>query len=312
MPKHRIGFRGPVVPVNLVAPSRVVRGRLPAIEAVQDRLARQLRLDFFQYLRYGIQIQHAQTNFEPHDEVLRSFDPPVLIGIVSIVPLRGFSIIAIDGGLVGAAVDRLCGADQPSGGEPRGEFSTFETRIAHRLLNVVQESLKYAWHGVADLSIELVRTEVNTSFIAIAEAQEQLITMRLHVAMATGAGEVVVAIPYPAIEPIRDKLSTATALTEMRDQDKRYWNAQMRTALSRVPTELRAELTRVAVPIRDVDALAPGQIIPVNIPAAARVYCGDTALFEADYGSRDGKMVLRVQRFVDDTETDGDGGTDHD
>ncbi|HYW76221.1 MAG TPA: FliM/FliN family flagellar motor switch protein [Gammaproteobacteria bacterium] len=300
MPDGRVFFDGEVSPVDLAAPSRIVRGRLPAIEAIQDRLSRQLRLDLFQYLRYGVQVQHAQTNFEPHDEVMRQFSAPVLIGILSIAPLRGFSVVAIDGALVGAAVDRLCGASEPSTvyGE-RDDFSIFEMRIAKRLLGVIQESMKYAWQGVADLDVELVRTEVNTSFIAIADGQEPLITMRMRVVMATGEGEVVIAIPYPSIEPIRDKLSTAAALTELRDEDKRYWQVQMGEALARVSTPIRAELTRVTLPLTTVETLRPGQVIPIRIPPTARVYSADTALFDADFGSREGSVAVRVAHFLE-------------
>lgn len=300
MPEGRkIYFDDSAQAVDLGAPSRIVRGRLPAIEAIQDRLSRQLRLDLFQYLRYGVQIEKAQTNFEPHDEVMRHFNAPVLIGIISMAPLRGFSIIAIDGNLVGSVVDRLCGAAEPAPSENRDDFSIFEMRIARRLLGVIQDSLKYAWQGVTDLSIELVRTELNTSFIAIADAQEPLITMRMKVAMATGNGEVVIAIPYPSIEPIRDKLTTATAMTEIRDEDKRYWNTQMREALSRVGTEIRVELTRVSMQTTDAEALTPGQVIPIRVPPTARAYCGDTPLFEADFGSREGAVAVRIQNFLD-------------
>lgn len=300
MPDGHVLFDAEISPVDLVAPSRVVRGRLPAIEAIQDRLSRQLRLDLFQYLRYGVQVQHAQTNFEPHDEVLRQFAPPMLIGILSMAPLRGFSMVAIDGALVGAAVDRLCGASEPSASYgPRDDFSIFEVRIAKRLLGVVQESLKYAWQGVADLDIDLVRTEMNTSFIAIADAQEPLITMRMRVVMATGEGEVVIAVPYPSIEPIRDKLSTAAALTELRDEDKRYWQVQVREALARVTTELRVELTRMPMSATAVEALHPGQVIPIRVPPSARVYSGETALFDADFGSREDSVAIRVERFLE-------------
>lgn len=296
--RSRIYFDDQAETVDLGAPSRIVRGRLPAIEAIQDRLSRQLRLDLFQYLRYGVQVTKAQTNFEPHDEVMSRFDTPVMIGIVSMPPLRGFSIIAIDGHLIGSIVDRLCGADEPTESGYRDEFSIFETRIARRLLDVIQESIKHAWQGVADLKVELVRTELNTSFIAIADAQEPLITMRMQVSLATGDGEVVIAIPYPAIEPIRDKLSTAAAMTEIRDEDKRYWEQQMRESLSRVPVGIQVELGQLSLTAQQAENLEIGQVIPFRVPPTARAYCGDVVLFEADFGNHNGAVAARVNQFI--------------
>lgn len=297
MPKTNIRFGTNAKAVNLVAPDKIVRGRLPAIDAVQDRLARQLRVDLFQYLRYGVQVEHAETQFEPHDELLSGMGSPVLIGIVSLAPLRGFSLISVDGALVGATVDRLCGASETLDGDKHSDFSVFEARIAQRLLAVIQRSLKYAWQGVADLTVDLVRTEVNTAFIAIADAQEQLITMRLKVTMATGGGEITIAVPYPALEPIRDKLTTAGALTEIREEDKRYWHIQMQEALTRVPVRIRAELTRAEVPSGWISDLEVGQVLPIQIPDSARVYCGKTPLFDADFGARNGALAIRARHF---------------
>jgi flagellar motor switch protein FliM len=316
MHEQRLHFDIDAEPVDLGAPSRVVRGRLPAIEAIQDRLSRQLRVDLFQYLRYGLQIKQPQTNFEPHDEVIHKLSQPVLIGIVSIAPLRGFSIIAIDGALVGAAVDRLCGALEPSPPEERDEFSVFEMHIAQRLLKVIQASVKYAWQGVAELQIELVRTEVNSAFIAIADAQEPLIAMRVTVEMATGGGEIVVAIPYPAIEPIRDKLTSPAVLTEVRDEDKQYWDRQMRQATGSVPTTIRAELAQKSISTTELEALRPGQVLPIKIPSFARVYCDEKPLFAAEFGAREEMIALRVHHFINESseteyESEQCSGTQH-
>lgn len=297
MPKKSPTERQDIKTVNLAAPNRIVRGRLPAIDAVHDRLSRQLRQDLFQYLRYGIQVEHEESQFQAHDELLGQMKPPVMIGIVSLAPLRGFSLIAIDGPLVGAAVDRICGASEPEEEDGRHEFAVFETRIARQLLGVVQRSLKLAWHGVVDLDVSLVRTEVNTAFIAIADAEEQLVTMRLKATMATGGGEITVAIPYPALEPIRDRLTTASALTEIREEDKRDWQEQMQEALTRVPVRIRAELARAEVPSGWVSDLEVGQVLPIQPLKTSRVYCGKTPLFDADFGTKDGSIVIRARHF---------------
>lgn len=317
MPEQRIRFDLACEPVNLAAPSRVMGGRLPAIEAIQDRLSRQLRVDLFGYLRYGVQIKNAKTVFELHDDVMRSFKPPVLVGVVSIAPLRGFSVIAIDGSLIGAVVDRLCGASSPSANVARDDFSAFEMRIAKNLIEVIQDSLTHAWQGVASLRIELMRTEVNTSFIAIADSKEPLITMRLEVEMATGSGQIVVAIPYPAVEPIRDKLATAAALTETRDEDQRQWQWQMLGAIERASTSVRAELVNVNVPVNMIERLAPGDVLPIRVPSCAKVYAGKVPIFEADFGHRNNVMALRIKHFLDsgnaeqDSDSTGKASNEH-
>lgn len=283
--------------VDLVAPTRVVRGRLPAIEAIQDRLSRQLRADMFRELRYGVQVQDANTSFDSHDEVMRSIPAPAYVGIVSMPPLRGFSIIAIDGNLVGAVVDRLCGASEPDPEPHRPEFSQLEMRIAQRVLDVIRQSIRYAWHGVAELSVDIVRTEVNTSFIAIADGDEPLITMRMTASMASGSGQILIGTPYPAIDPIRDRLATTAAMTETPEDDKRHWERQMRRAAQGAPITIHADLARTSITSAQLARLTPGQILPLRIPATAGVYSGSHYLFDAEYGTYGDNHALRVTGF---------------
>lgn len=297
MPESRIISHHETEPVNLVAPARVVRGRLPAIEAIQDRLSRQLRADLFRELRYGVQVHDASTSFEAHDDVMSGLQSPVYVGIVSMPPLRGFSVIAIDGALAGAVVDRLCGATEPDPSPRREDFSQLEIRLAKRLMKVVTESLQFAWHGVASLQIDVVRTEMNTSFIAIADADESLIAMRMTASMATGGGQILVATPYPSIDPVRERLATTAAMTETPESDKRHWREQIKRAADEVPIELHADIAHTQVKTSLVQTLALGQIIPIRIPGQLKVYSDHTPLFEAEYGSHGDNYAVRVSRF---------------
>lgn len=284
--------------VDLTAPLHVVHGRLPAIDAIQDRFARELRADLFRYMHYGVQVSQADTRLEQHDEVMHRFTQPSLIEIVTLHPLRGFSVVAVDGGLVGAVVDRLCGADVPAPDQHAEEFSPLENRLARHLLDIVGGAVTHAWRGIQALDFNVARVERNPSFIAIADAREQLITTRVQLSLATGSGEVVVAIPYSAIEPVRDKLSTAMTLAAVRSEDRARWHTELMKTLDGAEISLRAELMRLQLPARTVSDLAVGQILSFHEPHKATVYCGEAPLFAADFGALNNNVVVRVDEFV--------------
>lgn len=291
-----------VRPLDLTAPLHVVHGRLPAIDAVQDRLARQLRASLFQYMHYGVQVKQAETHFEAHDEVMRHFPQPSLIGIVSVQPLRGFGVIAVDGDVVGAVVDRLCGADTVAHGAHGADFSPLEQRIARQMLDLVGEAVVYAWKGIEDLEFSVARIERNASFIAIADPREQLITTRITVSLATGEGDVVVAIPYSAVEPIRDRLSAAVTLTTVPSEDRKQWQRQLTAAVDGAATTLRVELARVHLSAATVAGFRAGEVIAIPKPRCARIYCGEALLLEGDFGMLEDAVVVRVKRFAATTD----------
>lgn len=295
-----------IQPLDLTAPLHVVHGRLPAIDAVQDRLSRQLRASLFQYMHYGVQVKQAETHFEAHDEVMRHFPQPSLIGIVSLTPLKGFSVVSVDGDMVGAVVDRLCGADTSGRARHGEDFSPLEQRIARQMLDIVGEAVVHAWKGIDDLEFNVARIERNASFIAIADPREQLITTRIKVSLATGEGTVVVAIPYSAVEPIRDRLSAAMTLTTMPGEDRKQWQNQLAAAVDGAETTLRVELARLRMSVAAVADLHVGQVIPMHKPRNVRVYSGVSPLFDGDFGVRGDSVVIRVRRFAAGNETEAE------
>ncbi|HEX7326812.1 MAG TPA: FliM/FliN family flagellar motor switch protein [Rhodanobacteraceae bacterium] len=297
---HEISQYAPddVRPLDLTAPLHVVHGRLPAIDAIQDRLARQLRASLFQYMHYGVQIKQSETRFEAHDEVMRNFPQPSLVGIVSMQPLRGLGVMSVDGAMVGAVVDRLCGADSAPQATHNAEFSPLESRIARQMLDIVADAVGYAWKGIEDLEFVIARVERNASFIAIADPREQLIATRIRVGLATGEGNIVIAIPYSAVEPIRDRLSAAMTLSSLQGEDRAQWQRELLGALDRTEVPVRVEMARLRMSAADVQYLHAGQVIPIPRPRDVRAYSGDAPLFEGDFGVRDDVVVTRVRRFA--------------
>lgn len=283
-----------VRPLDLTAPLHVVHGRLPAIDAIQDRLARQIRASLFQYMHYGVQVKHSETRFETHDEVMRNFPQPSLIGIVSMQPLRGLGVMAVDGAMVGAVVDRLCGADSTPRTTHSDDFSPLELRIARQVLDIVADAAAYAWKGIEELKFAIKRVERNASFIAIADPREQLVTTRIRIGLATGEGNVVIAIPYSSIEPIRDRLSAAMTLS-VQGEDRAEWTRGLLAALDHTEVPVRVEIARLRMSAAAVQGLQPGQVIPIPRPRGVRAYSGDAPLFEGDFGLHDDIVVMRVR-----------------
>lgn len=301
MPRSAILRAGKVQTADLTAPGRIVRGRMPAIDALQDRFARQVRLALFAYLRSsGCQISESSTRFAGHDDVLRDLGPRVFLSVVDVSGLKSLALVGLDRNLVGAVVDQLCGATEP-GGEFAGEFSPMEINVGHRLLELVLESVSHAWQPIVSIHPTVVRTEQNTSLIAIADSQETLVVMHCEVAIAAGSGGITFAVPYSSIEHLRERLSSPASLAETRADEAAEWHQTLQEKLGAVDVSLHVEIARASVPLSLIREADVGTIIPIRLQPHAAVCTGGVTLCEAAYGEREGVTAIRIEHLRDNT-----------
>ncbi|HYW93826.1 MAG TPA: FliM/FliN family flagellar motor switch protein [Gammaproteobacteria bacterium] len=307
MPRSAIVHTGKVESADLTAPGRVVRGRMPAIDAIQDRFARQVRLALFSYLRSsGCQISDSRTRFAGHDEVLKDLGPRVFLSVVDVSGLKSLALVGLDRNLVGAVVDQLCGATEP-GGEFPGDFSPMELSVGHRLLELVLESVAHAWQPIVAIHPQVVRVEQNTSLIAIADSQEMLVVMQCAVSIAAGGGAITFAVPYTSIEHLRERLSSPASLAETRADEAAEWQHSLNERLDEVGVSLHVEIAGARVPLASVRDARVGSVIPIRVRRRALVRARGTIVAEAAYGERNGELAIRVGRLADDRGNTHDG-----
>ena len=83
-----------------------------------------------------MQLLSCINNVISHESAMSSLPEVMLAGISELAPLRGRMLLAIDGDLIGAVVDALCGATAAHPFE-RYELSALETRVGKQMVDLV-------------------------------------------------------------------------------------------------------------------------------------------------------------------------------
>mgnify|MGYP006335253757 CR=1 FL=1 len=126
---------GDVRSYDLSSQERIVRGRMPAMEVINERFARNIRTGLFQLIRKNPEVSIGGIKVQKYSAFLREIVVPTNFNIVSVRPLRGNGLIICDPTLVFAVIDALFGGagKYPTRIEGR-EFSPTEQRVILRLL----------------------------------------------------------------------------------------------------------------------------------------------------------------------------------
>jgi flagellar motor switch protein FliM len=290
------GFR----PYNLATQERIVRGRMPTLEIINERFARLLRLGLFNFMRRSANVTAGPVRVIKFSEFVRNLVVPSNLNLVHVKPLRGTSLFVFDPTLVFLVVDNLFGGDgrlQPKA--ERRDFTQTEQRIIQRLLNLVFDSYGKSWHPVYPIEFEYVRAETNIQFANVATPNEVVVVTTFEVNFGSVVGEMHICTPYSILEPIRDLLSSSVQ-GEALEVDKR-WVGRLSKQVQSAEVTLLVNLAQVQITLNQILKMQVGDVIPLDIPEFVTASVDGVPVMECRYGVSNGQYALRMEKMLGST-----------
>lgn len=280
-------------PIDLLDSMRVPQLRSMLMEHLSDRFMRQIAFNLFQRMRHSVQLLSCINNVISHEAAMSALPEVMLAGISELAPLRGRMLLAIDGDLIGAMVDAMCGATASHPFE-RYELSALETRVGKQMIDLALETIMETLSPLVPLNLKPIAYENATGMLAIADGQDWMIAVTGIFETTLGSGTIKLIAPYAGFEPLEVKVATQSGLLGGRGPDA-GWTSAIESLTDTTPVEIRFELARAVVPLALFDMLQPGDILPFTLEPEAIAVSGDVDLFLADYGQADGYVCCRVK-----------------
>lgn len=248
-----------VVPFDLANQDRIIRGRMPVLEIVNDRFARLCTSALSNAVRKRVELNPISIDMTKFGDFMRSLPVPTSINIFKMEPLRGNAIMVVDSRLVFALVENFFGG---SGSQPKiegREFTRIEQAIVDRVIKIALDNMEESWRPVHDVNLELVRSEINPQFAAIVPPSDVVVVITFEVELENSIGSMVVCLPYATIEPIRSKLH-ASFQTERLEVDH-AWVSRLKERLLETPVEMLIRFGRAKITGRQLLNLQLGDVI---------------------------------------------------
>jgi len=248
-----------VVVFDLSNQDRIIRGRMPVLEIINDRFARLASNALANAMRKRADVNPISIDMSKFGDFMRSLPVPTSINIFKLDPLRGNAILVVDSRLVFAMVESFFGG---AGSQPKIEgrdFTPIEQAIISRVVRIALENMEESWTPVHEVHIELVRSEVNPQFAAIVPPSDVVVVVTFEVELENAIGSLIVCLPYATIEPIRSKLY-ASFQTERLEVDH-AWISRFKERLFETPVETVVRFGRSQITGRQLMNLRPGDIL---------------------------------------------------
>ncbi|EAS64002.1 flagellar motor switch protein FliM [Photobacterium angustum] len=272
---------------------RIVRGRMPTLELINERFARHMRISLFNMLRKTAEVSINGVQMIKFGEYQNTLYVPTSLNMVRFRPLKGTALITMEARLVFILVENFFGGDGRFHAKIEGrEFTPTERRIVQMLLKLVFEDYREAWSPVMGVEFEYLDSEVNPTMANIVSPTEVIVVSSFHIEVDGGGGDFHVVMPYSMVEPIRELLDAGVQSDKM-DTDVR-WSKALRDEIMDVPVNLRAKLLDVDLSLRDLMELQVGDVIPIDMPEQATIFVEDLPTYHAKMGRSGDNVALKI------------------
>lgn len=278
---------------DFASQDRIVRGRLPTLEMINERFVRTWRIGLFNLLRRSAELSVRGIETIKFSEYLHSLYVPTNLNLIKFKPLRGVGLIVFEPKLVFTMVDNFFGGDgrYPAKIEGR-EFTATEMRVIQLLLKQTFADLVDAWAPVMPVDFEYITSEVNPHFANIVSPREYVVVSRFHVELDGGGGDLHVTLPYSMLEPIRELLDAGIQSDRVHDDDS--FRVTLHEQLRGAEVTVSSVLAHKQLSLRQLTGLKVGDILPIDLPKVVPVCVEQVPVFTGEFGISNGLNAVKI------------------
>jgi len=287
---------GGVQTYDLTLHDRIIRGRMPTLEMINERFTRYTMQSMFNLLRRTPLVTAARIESIKFSEYLQMLSIPTSLNMVKIHPLRGTALFVLDAELVTNLVDRYFGGGCHNNDIGEREFTPTEERITQKILNQAFVDMKDAWKTVMDINFEYLGTKANPSMIRVVSSSEIVVLSTFDVKIEGKGGKIQLAIPYSMLEPVRDTLDSGVQ-ADVEDSDDR-WMESLQEGIRYASVPISCRVAERKITLREILNFKAGDVIPIEIPENSVLTANGIPVFEAGIGASNDHLALKIKRRI--------------
>tara|TARA_B100001123_G_scaffold139273_1_gene161896 strand:+ start:529 stop:1518 length:990 start_codon:yes stop_codon:yes gene_type:complete len=255
-----LGNKSGVEPFDLTIQEKVIPGRLPTLNIINQMFCKLFQNTFSKLMRRSVQVSTVSTDTINFGDFQSSLPFPSCLHIFSMEPLRGHGLVVVENKLISSVIDTIFGGTGTQKTKIMDRaFSSIEIRMIKSMIISALEDLEKSWRPVHNLTINLVRSEINPQFAAIVSPNDIVLVVLFKIEIENIAGTLAICFPYTAIAPVITKLKTEFQGEKM--ELDHVWLSKLRAKLLTTEIDLVAELGTTTITPKDLMKYKVGDTI---------------------------------------------------
>jgi flagellar motor switch protein FliM len=248
---------------DLANQERIIRGRMPTMELIHDRFARQFRTSLSKLLGRTTFANVGGIEMIKFGLFMKRLPLPSSLHIFRMPPLSGYALMVASSPLVFGIIDSMFGGTGQNRVKIEGrEYTPIEVRLVGKVVMMALDILRDAWAPIHPVDFVYVRSEFNPLAVAIVPPTDVVITVTIEVELEQETTQLIICTPYSTIEPLRGKLVTGFQSTRL-EVDTGIAQ-RLKSNIVRTPAEVSVQLADGAITARELIELKKGDVITLD------------------------------------------------
>jgi len=287
---------GVAQPYDLIGRDRIVRGRMPVLDRLNERWVTDFERKLGELVRQPLEATLQEVQLAPYGNWLAALPVPTSFNLYTVKPWPRNALIAVDGKLLFALVNNYYGGKRVKPNSVRETLTPTEQRINKIVIEMLVELFRRALSPVAALDFQHVQSEVDANYLNMATPSETVVVTRVEVTLKGEGGSVCLILPLSSFEPVRDKL--AEGLKAVSPETRQRWRQGLRAQLEHTELDLTSVFLETEVTMRELLQMKPGDILPIEMPKTALLCSGKRPLLRGKFGLSRGYNAVSVLEAV--------------
>ena len=289
-------------PYDLVARDKIVRGRMPVLDRLNERWVSDFQRKLTDLIRQPVEVSLQQVQLAPYGDWLAGQPMPTSLNLCSVKPWPRSALVAVEGKLLFALVEKYYGggaakpAAKPAAPAARETLTPSEQRLNKIIVDLLTDQFRRAFAPVATLEFQHAQTEINPNYVNMATPSETMVVTRVEVTLGQAGGGVTLVLPLSSFEPVRDKL--AEGLKTVSPESRQRWHKSLRSQLENAQLELTSVFVETEITLRELLQMKPGDVLPIEMPKTATLRAGPRPLLRGKFGRSRGYNAVSVLEAV--------------
>ncbi len=259
-----------IVPYDFTSQEKVLGGRMPTLQVINDRLAGEMNNSLSNMLLANADINASSMETLKFYEFGRLLPVPASLHVFRMNPLRGYALLVLESQLVFNLINTFFGGHGSEKAKVEGrEFTSIEYLMIKKIVLAFLKDLEASWASVEPIKTVFIRSEVNPQFATIVPPNDPVIVSTFEVDLEQTAGTITVCLPYSMIEPIRSKL-TAGFQSDKLDVDF-TWQDHLKEIILNSMIEFSVQLGTTEIIGKNLIHLKPGDVIQLDQDAREKL-----------------------------------------
>lgn len=281
-------------------PERISKDQMRALQTLHETFARNYGASLSGFLRTIVEVKVASAAQMTYSEFINSLPNPTSFNLVNSEQLDGQLCLELSPLIIYPIIDRLLGGSNEDLFIPQRAMTLIETRLIQKILDRAMVALTEAWDSVKKIEFSLGDMESNPHIVQIVPPNEVVVVISFEIKMTSRVGTMSLCIPFNAIEPLIEDLSSRSWFLAGRHRGEAQWNQLIAQRLSDAKVAVAGVLAETTMTMADLRNLEVGDLIVTEKPATSPVVLTAASVpkFLANIGQFKGNRALRVLRPI--------------